>query len=470
MSAAFLPAAELADRYARRSLSPVEVTRELLERIDRLDPQLRAWITLTPERAMDQARAAEAAIGRGEAPSPLCGVPVGIKDLIDVAGVRCTSGSRVRADHVPKRDAFVVERLARAGAVCLGKQNLHEFAYGVTSTNEAFGVCRNPWSMDRVPGGSSGGAGVALAAGMTPLAIGTDTGGSIRIPAAACGVVGLKPTFGLVSRRGVFPLAWSLDHVGPMARTVADAAALLAAIAVHDPEDPWCAEAPTEGFAGATDLRGRRFGLLGAPLFADAEPVVASAVEEAAGTLESLGALRVDLDTASLQHAYTAFHAMLATEASAIHERTLRERPREYSALTRQALARGFMVSAVDYVHARREQARVQRSLERMLEEAEVLIAPSLPRTAPPIGEPMSREPAEAWNRWMPPFNLSGHPALSLPCGFDREGLPIGLQIVGRAFEDGRVLGWGAAYERETDWNQRRPAGFEREQTRAVDL
>jgi aspartyl-tRNA(Asn)/glutamyl-tRNA(Gln) amidotransferase subunit A len=457
--AAFESAASLGRAFARRERSPVEVVEELLARIARLDPELRCHITVTPERAVADARAAEAEIARGAVRGPLHGVPIGIKDLIDVAGVRCTSGSRILAEHVPSRDAAVTERLRAAGAVCLGKHNLHEFAYGVTNTNPHWGACRNPWDRERVPGGSSGGGGAALAAGLCALAVGTDTGGSIRIPAAACGVVGLKPTLGRVSRRGVFPLAWSLDHVGPMARTVEDAALMLAAIAGPDPEDPWCAARPVEDLTSDLErgVAGLRLGVPRPYFFDGLDPEVEREVERALGTLERLGARRIECDARPLARAYTAFHAMLASEASAAHERWMRERPGDYGDLTRRALALGYFVSAVDYVNARREQARIRVAFAAMFETVDLLVTPALPRTALAIGEPVSREPSEAWNRLLVPFNLAGLPALSIPCGFDAAGLPIGLQIVGAPFDEARVLRAGRAYERETEWHRRRP-------------
>ena len=472
MSSAFLSAAELARAYAERRLSPVDVTRELLERIERLDPDLRTFITLMPDRALDQARAAEAALARGGA-GALCGVPLGIKDLFDVAGVRCTAGSKILAGRVPDQDAFVVERLLAAGAVPLGKQNLHEFAYGFTNTNAHWGTCRNPWNRERVPGGSSGGGAAALAAGLCTLALGTDTGGSIRIPAAACGVVGLTPTYGSVSRRGVFPLSWSLDHVGPMARTVEDVATLFDAIAVPDPEDAWCvAREPGESVLADLSLgvRGLRIGIPGSPFIDGADPAVTKAVDEAAALLETMGARRVAIDAKPLATAYTAVHALVASEAGALHERWMRERPQDYGTLVRQSLSYGFLVSGADYVNARREQSRAIRALEAMLEQADVLMTATLPRGALVIGEPTPREPATAWNRLVSPFNLTGVPALSVPCGFDRGGLPIGLQIVGRAFDERMVLRVGAAYERETSWNRRHPPGLDEVRPVAVDL
>jgi aspartyl-tRNA(Asn)/glutamyl-tRNA(Gln) amidotransferase subunit A len=459
---AFRSAAELGRAFARRELSPVEVTRHLLERIARLDPELRCWITVTSERALDEARAAEAAIGRGAARGPLHGVPIGIKDLVDVGGVRCTSASRILAQHVSARDAAVTERLAAAGMVLLGKHNLHEFAYGVTTGVSAFGVCRNPWNRERVPGGSSGGGGAALAAGLCALAVGTDTGGSIRIPASACGVVGLKPTLGRVSRRGVFPLAWSLDHVGPLARTVEDAALMLGAIAGHDAEDPWSSPRATEDFTRDLErgAAGIRLGIVSRWL-ADLAPGVAAAVEEALARLEALGARRVALEAPSLERAYTAFHAIIASEASAAHERWMRERPGDYQELTHRALAIGYTIPAVDYVNARREQARLRHEIAGWFEACDVVVGPTLPRTALTVGEAVSREPHEAWNRFTVPFNLTGLPAISLPCGFDDEGLPIGLQIAGRAFDEATVVRVARAYERETEWHRRWPPGVD---------
>jgi aspartyl-tRNA(Asn)/glutamyl-tRNA(Gln) amidotransferase subunit A len=458
---AFLSAAELGRAFARRELSPVELTRHLLERIDRLDPGLSCWITVLPERALAAARAAEEAIGRGATRGPLHGVPIGIKDLIDVAGARCTAGSRILADHVSARDATVTERLEAAGTVLLGKQNLHEFAYGLTTGVSAFGACRNPWNRERVPGGSSGGGGAALAAGLCALSVGTDTGGSIRIPAAACGVVGLKPTLGRVSRRGVFPLAWSLDHVGPLARTVEDAALMLGAIAGHDPEDPWSASRPAEDFTRDLErgVAGIRMGVP-AEWLAGVDAAVGAAVEEAIARLEKLGARRVTLAVPPLEGVYTAFHAIIASEASAAHERWMRERPGDYQELTHRALAVGYTLPAVDYVNARREQARIRSWLASGFETCDVVVGPTLPRTALAIGEAVSREPLEAWNRFTVPFNLTGSPAISLPCGFDADGLPIGLQIAGRAFDDATVVRVARAYERDTEW-RRRPPGVD---------
>jgi aspartyl-tRNA(Asn)/glutamyl-tRNA(Gln) amidotransferase subunit A len=458
-SSVFASAVELGRRMAEGELSPVEVAREHLDRIARLDPALRCYITVTPERALERARAAEKDLRAGRRRGPLHGVPFGLKDLVDTAGVRTTAGSRILADRVPARDAAVAERLEAAGGVLLGKHNLHEFAYGTTNANPHYGQCLNPWSPGHVPGGSSGGSAAALAAGLCALAVGTDTGGSIRIPVAACGVVGLKPTLGRVSRRGVFPLAWSLDHVGPMARTVTDAAALLGLLAGGDPEDPWCAARPTEDFGRDLEagVEGLRLGTPRRGFGAGLEPDVERAVEEALAVLERLGARRVDVEIGPLEPAYTAFHGILASEAAALHGPWLRTRPEDYGEAVRQALEHGVFVSGADYVNARRTQARVREAVAAAFGRADVLVTPALPRTAPPVGESPSREPAVAWNRLLVPFNLAGVPAIAVPCGRDRRGLPIGLQIAGRAFDESTVLRVARAYERATQWHRLRP-------------
>jgi aspartyl-tRNA(Asn)/glutamyl-tRNA(Gln) amidotransferase subunit A len=456
---AFQPAVELARRMGRRELSPVEVTRLCIERIERLDGTLRGWNTVLAEQALEAARVAEKEIAAGRIRGPLHGVPIGLKDLVDTAGVRTTAGSKILGDHVPARDAAVAERLRDAGALLLGKHNLHEFAYGTTNANPHYGACLNPWNTSHVPGGSSGGSGAALAAGMCAVAIGTDTGGSIRIPAAACGVVGLKPTFGRVSRRGIFPLAWSLDHVGPMARTVEDAAVTLGVVAGHDPEDSWSAQRPGEDFTRDLErgVSGLRFGVPGAPFLSGLEADVERSFGEAIALLERLGAIRVEVEIERPDRIYTAFHGILASEASTIHERWMRTRSEDYGDAVREALRHGMEVSAIQYINARRMQARVRRLLAATLDPVDALLTPTLPRTALPVGEAPSREPALAWNRLLVAFNLSGLPAISLPCGLDRRGLPIGLQIVGRQFDEATILRVARSYERETGWHRARP-------------
>lgn len=456
----FLGAAELARRMARRELSPVAVVEAHLDRIAALDPKLNAFLRVTAERARDEARAAERELAAGRPRGPLHGVPLALKDLFETAGLATTAGSRILAGNVPARDAAAVARLRAAGLVLVGKTNLHEFAFGTTTDNPHTGACRNPWDLARSPGGSSGGSGAALAAGLCAASLGTDTGGSIRIPAAACGVVGLKPTLGRVSRRGVVPLSWSLDTVGPMARTVEDAALLLDAIAGPDPEDDACSRRPAESFG--RELEAGVGGLaLGVPrewFFDGVEPGIAAAVEAALAALERAGARRVEVAAPGMAEAHTAHHAVLAVEAAAFHGRWLRERPDDYGDDVRRGLELGSLVPAVDYVNARRMQTVARRTFAAALERADVLVTPALPAAPLRVGEPMSREPGVAWNRLLTPFNLAGLPALSVPCGFDGAGLPVGLQVVGRPFAEASLLRVGRALERAMGPGARRPA------------
>ena len=455
----FLGAAELGRRLGRREVSPVEVARAHLARIEQLDAKLNAYLTVTADRALAEAAAAEREIAAGQSRGPLHGVPLALKDLFDTAGVRTTAGSKILARNVPVRDAAVVERLRAAGLVLLGKTNLHEFAFGTTSNNPHYGPCRNPWDLERSPGGSSGGNGAALAAGLCAVSLGTDTGGSIRIPAGACGVVGLKPTLGRVSRRGVTPLAWSFDTVGPMTRTVEDAALLMNAIAGPDAEDEWCAARPAEDFT--RDLEHGARGLtLGVPrewFFEGMEPGIEAAVREAIAVLEREGARRMDVALPGMADAHTAHHAILAAEAAAFHGPWLRERPDDYGGDVRRGLELGQLIAAVDYVNARRVQAIVSATFRAALAGADVLVTPCLPRAPLRVGEPMSREPEVAWNRLLTPVNVAGYPAISLPCGFDGVGMPVGLQIIGRPFEEALLLRVARAYERATEWSTRWP-------------
>jgi aspartyl-tRNA(Asn)/glutamyl-tRNA(Gln) amidotransferase subunit A len=455
----FLSGAELGRRIARREASPVEAARACLSRVDRLNAKLGAFLTVTADRALAEAATAEREIAAGWSRGPLHGVPMALKDIFDTAGVRTTAGSKILAENVPVRDAAVVERLRAAGLVLLGKTNMHEFAFGTTNDNPHYGPARNPWDLERSPGGSSGGSAAALAAGLCTVSLGTDTGGSIRIPAGACGVTGLKPTLGRASRRGVAPLAWSFDTVGPMARAVEDLALLMNVIAGPDAEDEWCAVRPAEDFA--RDLERGAGGLtLGVPhewFFEGVEPGVEAAVREAIALLEREGARRVDVALPGMAGAYTAHHAILAAEASAFHGPWLRERADDYGGDVRRGLELGQLVAAADYVNARRVQAIVRATFRAALVVADVLVTPCLPQAPLRVGEPMSREPEAAWNRLLTPVNLAGYPAISMPCGFDGAGMPVGLQIIGRPFEEALVLRAARACERAREWHTSRP-------------
>jgi aspartyl-tRNA(Asn)/glutamyl-tRNA(Gln) amidotransferase subunit A len=456
-SLAFESAASAARLMSAGEVSAAELTELQLARIAAFDPELGSYVLVTAERAAEDARRADAA--PRERRGPLHGVPIGLKDLFDTAGIVTAAGAKVLAGRVPERDAAGTERMAAAGTVLLGKQNMHEFAYGLTTTNVHTGTTCNPWNREHVPGGSSGGTAAALAAGLCYLGLGSNTGGSIRLPAAACGIVGLKPTFGRVSRRGAWPLSWSLDHMGPMARTVEDVALALEALAGHDPEDRWSAREGAGGFTAQLEAgaQGLRVGVPRSWFFDDLQPEVARAMEQAIAIFARLGASVTELEVAHLEHVYTAFHPIIAAEASAWHEPWLRTQPQDYGELTRRALEMGFAISAVDHVNARRMQGVLRAEFAERMREIDVLLVPSAPRTAPRIGEPISREPKEAWNRCLVPFNLTGQPAISVPAGFDDAGLPIGLQLAGRPFEEEAVLRAARAWERETEWSARRP-------------
>lgn len=437
-------------------------------RIGACNPALNAFVTLSPERAAAEARAVDEVVGAGERPRPLAGAPVAHKDIIATEGVRTTAGSALLRDYVPREDATVVARLTNAGTVLVGKTNTHEFATGTTGTVSHFGAVRNPWSLDRISGGSSSGAAAALAAGMVPAATGTDTGGSIRIPAACCGIVGLKPTYGRVSRSGVIPFAWGLDHVGPMARRVRDVALLLTAMAGPDPYDRAAAGDPAGDFGAALDggVAGLRFALPEPHFLDEATTAVAAAVRQASGVLEGLGAEQVEVRLpAELELVGPAAIALFLAEGGAVHQRTLASRGEAYCDETRAFLNLAENVSAAHYLQAQRLRALLCDAMARLFQQVDVLLTPTLPIVAPSAearlvdGKNGPLDVRAAMTLFTRPFNLTGLPALSLPCGF-HDDLPVGLQVVGRAFDEGTVLRVAAAYEEATDWHRRRPALF----------
>jgi aspartyl-tRNA(Asn)/glutamyl-tRNA(Gln) amidotransferase subunit A len=466
---AYLSIEEAAAQIARRALSPVELVRATLERIAALNPRLNAYLTVLAEPALAAAAEAEAAIGRGDYRGPLHGIPVGLKDIVHVAGVRTTGGSRSLGDFVASEDAAVTARLRAAGAIIVGKTHTHELAGGATSVNPFFGPARNPWDPTRIPGGSSGGSGIAVAAGLAQATIGTDTGGSVRLPAALCGAVGLKATLGRVSRRGVLARSWTMDHVGPLTRRVRDAAIVLGAIAGHDPADPHASRRPVPDYLAACtgDIRGLRVGVLQGPYIEQPlEPQIAAACAEAVGTLERLGAR---LAPVRLAHIAAAFHAgsiITLAEASSTQDETLRARPGDYGDDLRVAFEVGELISARQYLRALRVRPVVQRELGAALREVDVLVCPTVSILPPPIGAPTVRvgdEELDVGNgmlllaRLTRPFSMAGVPAVAVPCGFAQEGLPISLQIIGRPWDEATILRVGHAYEAATTWHQRRP-------------
>jgi aspartyl-tRNA(Asn)/glutamyl-tRNA(Gln) amidotransferase subunit A len=459
--------ADLARLIATKEVSPVEIVRAHLDRIAALDGGLHAFITVTADAALAAARAAEGELAAGRSLGPLHGVPFALKDLFDTAGVRTTGGSKILADRVPTADSTVARRLRAGGAILLGKLNMHEFAYGPEGRNDHYGTSRNPWDAAeaRIPGGSSSGSGVAVAAGLAPAALGSDTGGSIRIPASLCGITGLKPTYGRVSRAGVLPLAWSLDHVGPMTRSAQDAALVLRALAGYDPADPTTSVLPVADYTVALtgNVKGLRAGLLRAFFLEAAAPEVRQAVEAAAKALEGLGA---QVDEVQLEHVASvaaASMAIVSAEALAYHAEWVRTRPGDYQPDVLDRLRTGAFVSGVHYVRGQQARALFRAAVDEALAKRDVLLAPATPIVATRVGETEAvlgdgkTDVRSSLIRLTRPFNFSGHPACALPCGFTDGGLPIGMQIVGRPFDEVTVLRAADAYQRITDWHTRRP-------------
>ena len=435
-------------------ISPVEVTEALLARIE--SDGTNAFITVTAERAMEDARRAETEISAGAYRGPLHGVPVGIKDLVDTAGVRTTMASAFFEHHVPDRDAAVALRLRQAGSVLLGKTNTHEFAYGPTADRSFFGPTRNPHDPGRISGGSSGGSGAAVAAGLLYGAIGSDTGGSIRIPAALCGVAGMKPTFGRVGKGGVFPLAQTLDHVGPLTRTVEDNALFLSVLAGHDPMDPYSVDRPEEDFARDLD-RGVRGAVVGVPtgfFFEHVEVEVEARVRQAVETLQSLGAEVREVEVPNVWETLHAQRLTLAAEAYAVHEERLRSDPDKFDDQGLERLLKGEELRAYRYANAQVRKLLSRREFEAVLEEVDVILAPSVPIPATEIGQRQisinghDEAVYSALTRLTGPTNMNGLPSLSVPCGSTEAGLPVGLQLVGSAFDEATLYRFGHAYER----------------------
>jgi aspartyl-tRNA(Asn)/glutamyl-tRNA(Gln) amidotransferase subunit A len=456
----WMTVAEVARAIAARNLSPVELMEALLERIARLDPKLNAFIRLDADVAIHAARAAEAEIASGRQRGPLHGVPVGIKDIIDVAGLPTTCHSKLLIDNIASTDAVCVSRLRGAGAIVLGKLSTHEFAIGGPSFDLPWPPARNPWNTDHHPGGSSSGSGSGLAAGLFSMALGSDTGGSVRNPASACGIVGLKPTYGLVSRRGVFPLSFTLDHVGPMTRTVADNALMLGVIAGHDPVDPGSAATPAGHYTSALErgARGLRVGFVRHFHEEDmpAEPEVAAALEHVARTLQTLGAEIRDVRLPTLGEFAAVNRVILQSEAWAIHGQWLRERPGDYGQLARRRLMSGAFLSAGDYVQAARRRLEMIGAVEAALRDVDFLLCASA------MDPPCRIDDLEAVERTYPrqartPFNVTGHPALAMMSGLSSGGLPLSVQFVGRYFAEATLFQVAREWERAAGMENKHP-------------
>ncbi|WP_328374777.1 amidase [Streptomyces sp. NBC_00440] len=443
---------EAARAVRTRELSPVELTESVLDRIGAVEERLQAYVTVTADAARRAAAQAEREITAGQPLGPLHGIPMGLKDMIDTKGMATTASSRVRSGHVADGDSAVASRLAAAGAILLGKTHTHEFAYGLTTPQT-----KNAWDHDRVAGGSSGGSAVAVAAGEATFALGTDTGGSIRVPAALNGVVGLKPTYGLVSRHGVTSLSWSLDHVGPITRTVRDAALVLSALAGHDPRDPASLTAAPIGELPEEegDLSGLRVGVPSNYYFDRVSPEIDVAVRRAIGQLQELGAELVEVEIPMARYVQAIQWGLMVPEATAYHERTLRSMPERYGPDVRVLLEAGEFVPAGDYLRAQRARTLMRDAWARMLGTVDLIAAPAVPMTAARAGQDSVEwadgtveAVSDSYVRLSAPANITGVPALTLPVGLDRTGLPIGMQLMGRPLGEATVLRAGRAYER----------------------
>ena len=448
---------EVAILLRKKEISPVEITEACLQRIEERDPALNAFITVMAESALAEARAAEAQILQGEWRGPLHGVPIALKDLIDTAGVRTTAASALYKNRIPSEDAEVVRRLRQAGAVIVGKNNLHEFAYGGSSLVSHFGDVHNPCDAKHVAGGSSGGSAAAVVAGMAYAAIGTDTAGSIREPAALCGCVGLKPTYGRVSNRGVIPLSRSLDHTGPLTTTVEDAAIMLQTIAGYDAGDIASVDVPVADYVSGLheDAKTLRVGVPRAYFYDDLDAEVASAIEAALGVIISLVTemkdIRLEVPTD---------RTVQAAESYAVHAENLGKHPELYQPETLRRIRSGENLSALKYIHQRHEQDEARRNIRRVFTDIDVLVTPTMPMPAPEIAELKANSealrPAELkLLRNTRPFNVWGLPAISVPCGFAQSGMPIGLQIAGPHWREDIVLRVAHAYEQATAWHKR---------------
>lgn len=442
---------EVAERIESREVSPVEVTEQILQRIERLDPNLNAFLTVTADAARAAARTAEAEISAGEYRGPLHGIPVAHKDLFDTAGVRTTAGSKIMAERVPTRDARVVEMMSAAGAVAVGKLGLHEFAFGGTSDNPHHGTIRNPWGNDRCPAGSSGGSGSAVAAGLTYAATGSDTGGSIRMPASFCGTVGLMPTYGRVSLDGAIPLSWTLDHAGPLTRTVRDAALMLQVISGYDPRDPTSERHEVPDYLeGIEDgPRGLRIGVPQQYFWEATDEPVRDAVRAAIAALEQAGSTIVEVNFEKVQTYVAAAATIIVAEAAAYHTPWFPSRREEYGADVASLLQVGQSVPAPVYANAMRTLAIARAGeADAVLHDArvDVLAVPTTPLTAPTIEEARNPEVAGRHHVLTMPFDLTGQPVIALPCGLV-EGLPTSVSFVGRRWDERVLLRAGRAYE-----------------------
>jgi aspartyl-tRNA(Asn)/glutamyl-tRNA(Gln) amidotransferase subunit A len=452
---AWLTVADAAELLRSKKLSPVEYTKALIERAERHDKHYNAYLRATPDIALEDARRAEAEIMHGNWRGPFHGVPYALKDIVDYTGLPTTAHSKILQDNVAKADAVVTQKLRAAGGVFMGKLSTHEFATGGPSFDLPWPPARNPWNRDHFCGGSSSGSGTGTAAGFFPAAIGTDTGGSVRNPASMCGIVGMKATYGLVSRRGVVPLAYSLDHVGTLTRTVRDNALMLDLIAGHDAQDPGSSNRATGGYTAelGRDIKGLRVGVLRhfytRDMQADAE--ITAGIEAAVKKLAELGAVVGEVSTAPLAEYLACNRTILTSEAFAVHEKWMRERPQDYGALARERIMAGAFVRAADYVNATRLRRKLTDNFHALFADVDVIITASSMDPACRIDDEKAVDYTYG-RQARAPFNVTGSPALSVPTGFSKSGLPLAMQIVGKPFSEALIYRVAHAYEQATDW------------------
>ena len=461
----FLTAGQLSRLIRRKEVSPVEVTQAHLARIDALEPILNSFITVTGEEAMAAARQAEQEIQQGNYRGPLHGVPLGLKDLFRTQGIRTTSGSKIFHDTFPSEDCTIAARFQEAGTILLGKLNMHQFAYGPTGENPDYGDMHNPWNPELITGGSSGGSGSAAAAGQCTLTMGSDTGGSIRIPAALCGIVGLKPTYGRLSRHGLTPLSWCMDHPGPLVRSVEDAALVMNALSGYDAKDPASARVSVPDFTTALtgEIKGLRIGVPREYFQVPRDPQVEHATRRAIELLGELGATVTEVSMPLFHTSAAISTTILMAEAAALHRDLVLSRGAEYYPPIRLRLEAGLFFSAADYVQAHRARALFNHQSRELFQQVDILAGPMEPVTAPKIGATkvqvgkITQGAIPTLTQYSRPFNLNGYPAISVPCGFSQDNLPMGLQLAGRPFEEETVLRVAHAYEQATEWYRRRP-------------
>jgi aspartyl-tRNA(Asn)/glutamyl-tRNA(Gln) amidotransferase subunit A len=461
----FLSAAELGRLIRQKEVSPVEIVDAHLQRIEALEPKLNAFITITGDKARDAARTAEKELEQGIDRGPLHGIPLGLKDAYDTQGLRTTYGCQVFDSHVPEEDSTTARRLREAGTVLLGKLNLHTLEFGPTGQNEFYGDMHNPWDVARYSGGSSGGSGAAVASGQCTIAMGSDTGGSIRIPASLCGIVGLKTTYGLLSHHGLMGLSPTMDHHGPMARTVEDCAMMLGVLAGHDPKDPWSSKRPVPDYTKALtgDIRNIRIGVVKEYFESPVDPEVSRAVREALQVFENLGAAVVEVSWPMFHYSHAISTAiLLADTAGSLGGLVSRHGPKIEN-LVRARIESGYFVPVTKYLKAQHGRSLLNRQSYDLLEQVDILAGPTVPVAAPRIGEDkvqvgdtrLSTVPTLL--QYTRAHNLTGLPAISVPCGFTATGLPIGMQLVGRAYDEETVLRVAHAYEQATPWHKKRP-------------